>query len=162
MFTPGVRGQPEDVIAQLACSSTFRFKFWKAARIRVGKARNSFQVNDAELDREFSFVSEDRDRARTWFLTPDINGKVVAMLRRGLGGTSLEWKKGFLACDICGFDIVREGQDLRRALESVPTDGHFGHRIPRSAISENAQEQNAIRGVLDSLTQLAASLDKGD
>ena len=157
---PGIRGQPGCIVAQLACSSAFRFTFWKAARIRVGAARNGFLVNDADLDREFTFVSDDPDRARTWFLTPDIKGKVVTLLR-GTYGWSLAWNKGFLSCEMYGRDTMQEGKALRRIVESRPTEGHFGDRIPGLPTSESAALlQEEIRGVLDCLAQLAASLER--
>jgi hypothetical protein len=157
---PGIRGQPGCVVVELACSSAFRFTFWKAARIRVGKARDGFLLNDPELDREFSLVSDEPDRARSWFLTPDIKGKVVALLR-GAYGWSLAWKQGFLSCEMYGLDRMQEGKALRRAVESGPTSGHFGHRIPTIPTSEiDALIQAEIRGVLDCLTQLAVSLER--
>lgn len=156
----GIRGQPGCVVVELACSSAFRFAFWKAARIRVGKARDGFLINDAELDREFSFISDDPDRARTWFLSPDIKGKVVALLR-GAYGWSLAWKQGFLSCEMYGLDRMQEGRTLRRAVESGPTSGHFGHRIPTIPTSESAALlQEEMRKILDCLAQLAVSLEK--
>jgi len=161
MIESAGKGRPSSVIAQLACSSKFHFSFWKAARIRIGTARNSFQVNDSELDREFSFVSEDPDRARTWFLTADIKGQVVAILRLYYC-SCLEWKKGFLFCTMRGYFAGQEGEALRRAVESAPTGAHFGQFIPNSAISTSAHlEVDRMRRVLDSLSQLAASLEKG-
>lgn len=161
MIQSAGKGQPSNVVAQLACSSKFRFSFWKAARFRIGAARNSFQINDAELDREFSFVSEDPDRARTWFLTADIKSKLVAMLRLAYG-SCLEWKNGFLICTMRGYYTAQEDEALRRAVQSAPTDMHFGQFIPNSAISTSAHpEVDRMRRVLDSLSQLAASLERG-
>ncbi len=159
-LVPGIRGQPGCIVVQLACTSAFRFTFWKAAQIRVGKASNSFLVNDAELDREFSFVSDDPDRARTWFLTSDIKGKVVLLLR-GAFGWSMAWKQGFLSCEMYGLDRVQEHKALRRSVESGPSDVHFGDRISRLPTSESAALlQEEIRRVLDCLMQLALSLER--
>jgi hypothetical protein len=56
MLESAGKGQPASVVAQLACSSTFRFRFYgTTAAIRIGTARNSFQLDDAQIDREFIF-----------------------------------------------------------------------------------------------------------
>src|SRR5271156_1989342 len=62
MIESGGKGRPSEVVARLACSWTFRFKFYRTrAAIRIRTARNSFQVDDAQIDREFIFVGQDPD-----------------------------------------------------------------------------------------------------
>jgi hypothetical protein len=144
------KGRPACVIAQLACSSTFRFRFYRTtATIRIGTARNSFQVNDAQIDREFIFVSQDPDRARNWLLKPENKEKVLAMLRRGRG-SSLVLKQGFLTWNISNFF---------NAISYREFDS--GHRFKMKDASKIADvERTAVREALDSLTQLVASLEK--
>jgi hypothetical protein len=151
MIESAGKGRPASVVAQLACSSTFRFRFYRStARIRIGTARNRFQVDDAQIDREFIFVSQDPDRARNWLLKPENKEKVLAILRRGRG-SSLILKQGFLTWRISRFF---------NALSYREFDS--GHHFKMKDASKIAElERTAAREALDGLTQLVTSLEKG-
>jgi len=130
LIRPAAR-RPDDVIAQLACASPLRFTFWKPVQFVLGGGINRFQVNDAQLEREFSFISPDPERARSWFLIPENKERVVALLRRGGTGTALRGKRGFLSFEICRSDLMKLNE-FREVLQSL---AHLAVSLEQSALA---------------------------
>ncbi|GEM_PF-5266520 len=78
-YTGGGRRRPRCFNAQLACSSPLSFEIDPHATIVIGKARNSFETGDADLDRDFAFVSDAPERFEAWFQKPENNQKLVVV-----------------------------------------------------------------------------------
>ncbi len=144
---------------RVACSSPLHFEIWPRALIEIGKPKNSFEIGDADLDRSFHFTSDDPVRLKAWFLTPENNRDVIALLRQGQRRCGLQQEDGSLTWQIQN-DL---SNDLTLDPVGAPQQGPQTRRLPAiSREKANEQERERIREVLEILTQLASRIEGRD
>jgi len=99
-------------------------------------APNRLQVGDADLDQRFNFVARDGERFRKWVLASENREKFTRLLAPSPNGDSTGWSER------------RYLTKNRRWLEWSAT--HY----PESDLAPEA-----VRGILETLAQLAHSLE---
>jgi hypothetical protein len=154
MLNPGGRAQPGYPIACVTCSSRMDFEFFTSAAVQIGRSKHAFQLGDPEVDRKFTFISQDSGGVRTWLLQPENMKNVIAMLRLR---SSLELKSGFLTWKIWGFWRAVEDTELSSATDRGSL--HDGKVVKPRASQGADLEREGMRQALKNLSQLAASLE---
>lgn len=151
----GGRFGPLHFNAQLACSSPLSFRIDPRANIEIGRAKNSFAVGEADLDREYEFASDVPDRFHAWFQMPANKQKLVAVVHHDTSRCRLEMNKDRLTWGIRG------GLDREEDFSPAPVAGAESQSARMRQAARRGLERDRTREILAILHQLAGALESG-